>query len=327
MRVLSSLSALAVAAAIAACSSSKSNGTEATGTLEVTEVDATPLVAARVTKVWRHEGDHVRAGDTLISLTQSTTGASIAGQQAAVAAAQAQLRDLLAGARPAQVAQSESQLRSAEAAARKAEDDLARITPLAASGTASKQQLDAARTAAQDATARRDAARDALRLVREGARPEQIAAARAQVQAAQAALQGAKQTAIDLVLTASINGVVTGRYVEPGEVLAPGQSGMSVADITRPWVRIYVDESVLPRIRAGDSVGVELDAMPSRRFRGVIVALNDRAEFTPRVALTRDERADLLFGVKIQLVDTTATLKAGLPVTVHLAPRAGRGQQ
>src|SRR6185437_11790680 len=120
-----------------------------------------------------------------------------------------------------------------------------------------------------------DAARDALRLVREGARPEQIAGARAQVQSAQAALKGATQTAIDLVLTASISGVVTGRFVEPGEVLAPGQSGMSVADVTRPWVRIYVDEDVLPRIRVGDSVRVELDALPNRAFRGVVVALND----------------------------------------------------
>jgi HlyD family secretion protein len=161
-------------------------------------------------------------------------------------------------------------------------------------------------------------------LLREGARPEQIQAAREAVNLARASLRGAQQTASDLVLTSSIDGVVTGRFVEPGEMLAPGQSGMSVADMTRLFVRIYVDETMLPTIHVNDTLRVRLDAMPDRWFHGVVVALNDRAEFTPRVALTRDERADLMFGVKIQLVDPTTTLKAGLPVSVRLTPRATR---
>jgi HlyD family secretion protein len=66
-----------------------------------------------------------------------------------------------------------------------------------------------------------------------------------------------------------------------------------------------------------------LDAFPDRRFAGRITALNDRAEFTPRVALTEDERADLLFGVKVDLVDSGGMLKAGLPVTVRFYPRTG----
>ena len=63
-------------------------------------------------------------------------------------------------------------------------------------------------------------------------------------------------------------------------------------------------------------------AMPARSFNGRVVAINSKAEFTPRVALTEDERADLMFGVKIEFQDSTGALKPGLPVTVTIAKKA-----
>jgi HlyD family secretion protein len=158
--------------------------------------------------------------------------------------------------------------------------------------------------------------------VREGARPEQIAAARAAVAAARAALAGARQTATDLVITSPVAGTVLSRHVEPGEVLAAGVSGTTVADPARPFVRIYVDATHFARLTVGQAATVVLDAMPDRPFRGRIAALSDHAEFTPRVALTKDERADLMFGVKVELGDTSSALKAGLPVTVRITPLA-----
>jgi len=319
------VSFLAILGATACRTAASSGDIEATGSLELVEVDVSPLVPARVTRVWRQEGDRVRVGDTLLTLTQSTLPANIAGYQAAVAAAEAQLRDLLAGPRPSQIAQAASQVRAAEAEATKAAQDLERLTPLAASGTISQQQLDAARAAARATASRRDAARDAERVVREGARPQQIAAARAAVASAKAQLSGAQQTASDLVLTAPIAGTVLSRHTELGEVLSPGVSGMTLGDVAHPFVRIYVDQTRFPSIRIGDSATVLLDALPDRPFRGTVVAVSDKAEFTPRVALTKDERADLMFGVKIQLIDSSTTLKAGLPVTVRIAaPRAAR---
>ena len=107
-------------------------------------------------------------------------------------------------------------------------------------------------------------------------------------------------------------------------MLAPGMSGMTIGDITQPYVRIYVSELVVPRVRIGDTASVTIDAFPNRPFRGRVVSVSDHAEFTPRVALTKDERADLMFGIKIQLTDSSNVLKAGLPVTVHLTPRTGQ---
>ncbi len=304
-------------AALVACREEAPAGIEATGSLELVEVDIAPLAPARVTRVWRDEGDRVKVGDTLLTLTQATLASEIGVREAAVQSADARLRDLLAGPRPAQIAQAEANVRTAEADATKATQDVDRLSPLASTGDISKQQLDAAHAAQRAANGRVESAREQLRLVREGARPEEIAAARAALASARAALSGSRAQAQDLVLTSPVAGAVLSRHAEAGEVLSPGMSGMTIGDITRPYVRIYVDQNAFPRIHLGDAERVYLDAFPGRAFRGTVASLSDRAEFTPRVALTRDERADLMFGVKIQLTDTSSTLKAGLPVTVR----------
>lgn len=294
----------------------------AMGTVEVVEVDVAPMVPARVTKVWVREGDMVRVGDTLVSLTQATLAPDIEGRRARVAGMVARLRDLQAGARPAQLERAEAELRIAEAEALRTASDVTRFTPLAAEGNISAQQFEAVRTAAATAAARRDAARESVRLLREGARPNEIRAAQAEVESARASLASALQTASDLTLVAANAGMITGRHVEPGEILSAGEPAVTVGGVGTPWARVYIDQRLLPRLAIGDTVTAVLDAFPERRFAGRIVALNDRAEFTPRVALTEDERADLLFGVKVDLVDRDNMLKAGLPVSVRFYPRA-----
>ena len=303
-----------------ACRGDRNQSIAGTGTLEVVEVDVAPMTPARVLRVWRQEGDTVRAGDTLVSLTQSTVRAEVDARRARLAAAEAQLRDLQAGARPAEIARAEADLRAAEAEAARSAQDLARVTALAQSGTVSGQQLDGAKSAAALAAARRDAARDALRLLREGARPERIAAARAEVQNTRAALEAAERTASDLVLLAPVSGTVMLRNAEPGEVLGAGVPAMTIGELARPYVRIYVNQRVLPRVRLGARAEGVLDGLPDHRFAGDVIAINNKAEFTPRVALTEEERADLLFGVKIAFRDTTGALKPGLPITVTVTP-------
>ena len=96
---------------------------------------------------------------------------------------------------------------------------------------------------------------------------------------------------------------------------------LTVARTDSLWVRIYLNQTDFSAISVGDDASAFLDG-DSRRFAGRVLSLADRAEFTPRIALTERERADLLFGVKVLLQDTTGTLKAGLPVTVRITPRA-----
>lgn len=292
--------------------------TTATGTVEVDEFDVAPMQPARVVAVRVGEGAAVRAGDTLAVLTTSAIRGNVAGQEARVAQAEAALRELENGPRPEEVQRAGADLAAAEAEAERTARDAARFRRLLPDGGISRQQADAAATAARVAAAQRDAARENLRLVRLGARPERLDAARAEVASARAALETARETAADLVLTAPASGVVLGRWAEPGEVLAAGEAVATVGRIARPWTRIYVNQKVLPRLHPGQEVTATLDGMPNRPFRGRIATINDRAEYTPRVALTEEERADLLFGVKVELLDTTGVLKPGLPTTVTL---------
>ena len=303
---------------VAACRSSDAPET-AVGTLEMVETNVGPLQVARAIRVLVREGDRVEAGDTLVIFSTPTMAASEAQAAARAQAAQQMERELTRGARPAELARAESELKAAEAEAERTAADLARFEPLAARGDISRAQLDAARGAARSSAGRRDAVRETLRLVREGPRDERRLAAAADARGAQAAAAGMRASANDLVLLAPTAGIVTSRNVEPGEVLGPGQSAISLGQPSRPWARIYVSQFVLPRLHVGDSLSVHLDGDTVVR-RGRVASIATKAEFTPRVALTDKERADLLFGVKIEFNDPTDQLKAGLPITVILPP-------
>jgi HlyD family secretion protein len=305
--------------ALAACHRSADRPIRATGTIEVRELDVSPQVPARVLRVLTDEGEPVHAGDTLVVLTQSTTRADIAGQEARVRAAEASLREALAGPRRNEIQRADAELRVAEAEVERTGRELERIRPLAENAVVSRQTLDDARAAAEAASGRRDAAREALQLLREGTRPERVQAARAELASAKAALAATRAVAEDLVLTAPVNGVVISRNAEPGELLSPGQSAITLGESAAPYVRVYVPTRQLPRVREGQRAVARLDGFPQHPIPGQVVAISPQAEFTPRIALTEEERADLLFGVKVALRDTTGLLRPGLPATVELA--------
>jgi HlyD family secretion protein len=316
---------IAIAAgSILSCAHPPGQLIEATGTLEVVEVDVAPITAGRVARVLVNEGDAVWAGDTLAVLVNPTLPADVAQRQAHAASAGAAVQEAVHGPRPPEIEEAASDLASAEANAKKAAADVERLRPLAAKQEVSAQDFDAARTAAAATAGQRDALRAKLQLLREGTRPERVHAAEADAQGAQASVASALATQNDLILLSPVTGTVTARSAEPGEVITAGQPVVTVAQTGRQTVRVYVSEAVLPRIRVGQAAHARLDAFPDRDFPGRVVALNTQAEFTPRVALTESERADLLFGVKIEFADTTGMLKAGLPITVRIdAPPAG----
>lgn len=303
-----------------ACRTAADDGT-VVGTLEQVEVDVGPLQPARALRVLVDEGDAVAIGDTLVVFSTPTLAATGEQLEARAVAAARAAEELSRGARPAEIARARAEAEAAAAEAERAAADLARLEPLAARGDISRQQLGTARAAVQVTTARRDAARETLRLVEEGARRERREAATAEAQSARAAVDAWRATAGDLVLRAPVDGVVTSRHVEPGEVLGAGQSAISVGQPTRPWARVYVSPAVLSRLNIGDSVTAWLDG-DTARFVGRVTSISTRAEFTPRVALTEQERADLLFGVRIEFTAPVGgagtRLRAGLPITVRL---------
>ncbi len=294
-------------------------GIEGTGTIEYMAVDVAPLITARVVTVAVEEGDAVRAGQVIATLTNTATPPEVEAREATVRRAEAQLRDLEAGARGTEIQQSAAQAAAAAAEAAQAARDAERAQSLFDAGAISRQEMELAQTRSRAAASQAEALRAATGTVRAGSRPATIRAAAAEVEAARASLDAARRAAGELSLESPISGRVTIRIADPGEIVPAGAPVVTVARTDSLWVRIYVNQQDFAAVSVGDEAVASLDG-DSRGFAGRIISLADRAEFTPRIALTERERADLLFGVKVLLHDTTGTLKAGLPVTVRITP-------
>jgi HlyD family secretion protein len=294
----------------------------ARGTVEVPEADIGAMTAARVVAVRVEEGATVRAGDTLALLTQSDLPAQLAAQAARVATAAANLRDLTAGARPEEIRGAEAELAAARAELERTVAELGRIRELASRDVVSRQALDDAVGAERVARGRSQAAEEAVRLLRAGSRPERIAGASAELASARAALAQIEARAADLVLVSPVAGVVLSRNAEPGEALAPNVPVVTIGETGKPYVRVFVPQSLVATLAVGGSAVVMTG--DGRSLEGRVVAINPKAEFTPRVALTEQERADLMFGVKVEFLRPAEAPHPGLWVTVTLGRKDAR---
>ncbi len=308
------LSVLAIVLLLTGCGGT-SPLAQGEGTVEVHEANVGPPVPATVLRMLVDEGDEVRAGDTLALLLQRDLDATIALRRAELGSARATLRDLEAGARSQELRRAEADLAVAEAEVVRTTQERDRLQSLAATNATSQQSLDDAVARHRTAVARRDAALETLRLLNAGTRPDQIAAARARVGAAEAAVNSALARETDLVLVAPFDGRVLTRMAEPGEVLGAGTPAVTIGEVDRPWVRAWFPTTVIASLTVGDSAVIELSTGP---IRARVASISPQAEFTPRVALTEDERADLLFGVKVEPVEEARTLHPGLWVRVRL---------
>lgn len=311
-----------------ACGNGDSDLTVLQGTVEVREVDIAPLAAGRVVRVLVDEGDSVAQGDTIAVLTAPTLDADLDAARARVTAAEATLRDLEAGARAPEIAAAAAEVRAAEAEATRTARDSARSSSLLAAGAIAAREHDLAVTAARSAGARLAAAREAVALLQAGSRPARIAAARAEVAAARAALAAQGARTDEFVLTAPEGGVVMGRFADPGDLLAVGVPVAVVGLMAEPWVRVYVPARVLPMVHPGMEVAIYPPGAGGERAvrrgratgagTGRVTSINPQAEYVTRTALTEEERADLLFGVRVAIDGGDTRFKPGLPVVVAL---------
>ncbi len=316
-----------IALATAGCRGGADSTTAFPGTVELDESDAAPLVGGRVIAVRVQEGDSVRIGDTLAVLTQSAIPATLEDRRARLAAARARLEDLRRGSRSAELDRAQADLQAAETEAERAARDLARAEQLVKGGVIPQQDYEHARTLAETTARRRDAARATLDLALEGTRSDQIRAAEAEVQSATALVAGARADVGELAVLAAVDGVVLGRHVQPGEVVAAGTPLVTVGAVAHRWVRVYLPASLVATLPAGAPAEVSVAESRSGRaaespIHGRLGSVGSRAEFTPRAALTEEERADLLFASRIELIDPPATLRPGLPVTVRFGGAA-----
>jgi HlyD family secretion protein len=276
--------ALATAALLAACSSSRNTLTVA-GTVEIREVRLSPLASGRLERLLKDEGDSVSSGDTVAVLDQPGLQAMIRQRRALAEAAAART----------------AEIRAARADSERIANDLVRARTLRSQGIASPQELDRLQSAAAAAAARLQSVRAAVR----------------ESEAAQAAVQVTEAIRDELILIAPADGIVLTRFAERGEMISAGVPVVSIGLVHTPWVRAYVGERFVARLKTGMAVKVHVDGY-SQPFDGHITEIGSRAEFTPRAALTERERADLVFGIKVAIDSNGGRLKAGMPVQVEI---------
>jgi HlyD family secretion protein len=288
------------------------------GNVDIREVDLAFRVGGRIAQMPVEEGAQVKAGTLLAALDRAPVDDRAAQAAAQVAQAQAQLLKLQNGSRPQDIDAARARVAAAQAALSAAEEDYARRQPLVEPGAIAEAVWDQTVAARDRARAGLAEARAALALAQIGPRAEDIAAARAALDAAKAAQGGIATDTSDTQLRASLDGTVVTRAREPGAIVAPGETVFTLA-IERPLrVRAYIAEGELSRIAPGMAVTVKADGN-DKTYHGTIGFISPKAEFTPKTVQTSDLRTDLVYRLRIVVNDPDAALRQGQPVTIRIA--------
>ncbi|MCW5982540.1 MAG: HlyD family efflux transporter periplasmic adaptor subunit [Bryobacteraceae bacterium] len=286
---------------------------------------------------------------TAIEYQRATLEGQIAQSQAQLEASQAQLAELERGSRPAEIEQARARFAEAESERQRATADWERAQPLYKADDISKAQYDQFRARFEAATAQARQARELLQLVEEGPRKERIEAGRAQASQARAALELARAQRLELkrreqemaarradidrakaqlalvesqlndtVAIAPVGGVVLSKSAEVGEVLAAGTTVVTIGDLERPWLRGYINERDLGRVKIGDRVNVRTDSFPGKVYPGRISFIASQAEFTPKQIQTEEERVKLVYRIKVDVENPNQELKLNMPADAEI---------
>jgi HlyD family secretion protein len=179
--------------------------------------------------------------------------------------------------------------------------------------------MDQATTALEVAEAQARSVGERLRALEIGPREERVTAQRAEVARSSANLQALEAGLAKTVARAPFAGIATVRHREPGEVVAPGSPAITLMNPDDRWVRIYIPENRVGRVRLGQPAAITSDSYPAKRYPGEVVFIASEAEFTPKNVQTAEERVKLVYAVKVRVVEDPALeLKPGMPVDVVL---------
>jgi HlyD family secretion protein len=290
------------------------------GTIEATATTLSFKQPGRVRERLVDEGQKVVAGQVVARLEDDQLRQELAGREAELAAAQAGLAELQAGSRVEEITQAEAAVARFTAESRRAGDEFMRSEQLFKREVIAKRDLDLA-VAARDASAAalREVS-ERLRQVRAGARSETRQQARARVKGAEALVNLARTRLSETTLFAPTTGIVLSKNIEPGEQVAPGTPVVTTGQLENIWIRGYVPESDLPRIKLGQKARITVDGLKNRIFEGRLEFISQEAEFTPKNVQTEKERVRLVYRVKVAVANPDMTLKPGMPADAVIEP-------
>ncbi len=287
--------------------------------------------------------------ETQLDLQRRTVQAQIEIRSAEVRSAQARVKELRDGPRPQEVQDAEAVVEGALAEFQRAQKDFERAQRLQKNDDIPVSQLEAARSRFQSAQAAWKQAQERLALVKAGARSETIEGSEAQLARAQAALKEGmaselqiKRSEQDLAVRRAdidrakaqialidsqiretearspIDGVVLVKSAQLGEILSPGSPVLTIGDIEHPWLRAYIGEKDLGRVKVGSPVRVTTDSFPGKVYNGQVSFISSEAEFTPKQIQTTEGRVKLVYRIKVSIQNPRHELKSNMPADAEI---------
>jgi HlyD family secretion protein len=295
------------------------------GNIEVHESVLSFKVQGRIVELLAEEGQWVEEGQVLARLEADDFRQRVALDQATFRVREAELELALAGPREQEIEAAEQTLIDAEADLEQKTLDLERAQRLYQKDALSAEDRDRAETNLKRAHAAREQAKQRYDEALEGTREEEIAIARANVRQARERLRLSRLNVTYSVLQAPKPGMILVRHAELGEVVAPGTPIVSVADLDDIWLRGYIGETNLGRVRWGQAASLTTDSYRGKTYPGRISFIASKAEFTPKSIQTEKERVTLVYRIKIEADNPNHELKPGMPADAVIELGAVQG--
>lgn len=288
------------------------------GAIEAVEVDLAFRIGGQIKTLPVSEGDRVKAGQTIATLDTDTLLVAQAVAKAEIAVARATLDELEEGTRKEVIEAARAAHKAAESRLSNAKAEFERHVPLYKQGVVSATVYDAKETSLRVAAADVDNAAQRLKELEIGPRKEQIRASMARLERAQWEL---KKIDLDLkhsILETPVFGMALVKSNEEGEVVLPGATVVTVAALDEVWLKGYIGEKYLGRVKLGQLVEIKTDSYPDKVYHGRVTYISPRAEFTPKNVQTREERIKQVYRVKVTIPNPTYELKIGMPAEGYI---------
>ena len=289
------------------------------GNIDIRQVELSFHDTEYIAKMHAREGDQVKQGQLLAMQDLERFQYTMDNAKAKAEAQRQVVARLEAGSRIEDIRKAQADVKSAQAAVAFAQKEFDRMREMVRRKSAPQQSLDRARSEL-------DAARERMRSLKElhelaviGPRMEDIAEARAQLEAAESAFNLAKKTWQDAHLYAPAAGIIQDRILEPGDMASINTPVYTLALIDPVWARTYVPENRLGRLKYGMPAQIRTDSYPDKVYDGWVGFISPTAEFTPKTVETPELRTSLVYQVRVFACNPQNELRLGMPVTVSLA--------
>lgn len=286
------------------------------GNVDIRQVNPAFKVSERIQRIEVEEGSRVTKGQLLASLDSESLQFEVDRSQARVQAQQKLVAGMEAGSRPDEIDKARAEVNAAAVGARDAQRTYQRLKSLAAADAISREKADNAKAAADQAQAELKAAKETLALAIAGPRKEDIAAAQATLRSYTAELALARERLADAELHAPADGIIRERILQPGDMAFPERPVFTLALTDPVWVRTYVSESNLGKLKPGMAAVVNTDSYPEKDYKAWVGYISPTAEFTPKSVETPEIRTSLVYQVRVFVCNPRNELRLGMPATV-----------